>query len=240
LSEVPQYLRPFVLRPPSVLPVREGNLDFYLPAGDGEAAAVVLVHGGPVPEGRKPTPRDWPVYRGYGSAVAGRGLVGTVLDHRFHDFELIKEAGEDIVSAVDRVRKNPGVDPDRLGMWFFSGGGALMGNWLSQPPSWLRCVAASYPVCPTQDELGAAAIAPREAVRSSDGLPILLSRAGLERIDLAKWVDDFISSAREAGANLDIIDVPQGQHAFDVLDHTDWSRAAIEEALVWICAHLLN
>jgi acetyl esterase/lipase len=240
MTEIPQYLRPFVLRPPSVLPVREGNLDLYLPVGDGQAPAVVLVHGGPVPEGHQPTPRDWPVYRGYGSAAAERGLVGAILDHRFHDFELIKEAGEDIVTAVDRVRKDPRVDPDRIGMWFFSGGGALMGNWLSQPPSWLRCVAASYPVCPTQDELGAAAVAPSEAVRSAGDLPILLSRAGLEQPDLARWVEDFISSAHEAGANLDIIDIPQGQHAFDVLDHTDWSRAAVEEALVWIWANLLD
>jgi acetyl esterase/lipase len=50
----------------------------------------------------------------------------------------------------------------------------------------------------------------------------------------------FVSSARAAGASLDIVDVPQGQHAFDVVDDTEWSRAAVEEALVWVCAHLLN
>lgn len=113
-----------------------------------------------------------------------------------------------------------------------------MGNWLSQPAGWLRCIAASYPVCPPQDELGAAAIAPSTAVRRASGLPILLSRAGLEQPDLARWVEEFISSARVAGANLDIIDVPQGHHAFDVLDHTDWSKAAVEEALDWVSARL--
>jgi hypothetical protein len=84
MSEVPQYLRPFVLQPPSVLPVRAGNLDLYLPVGKGPAAAVLFVHGGPVPAERKPTPRAWPVHRGYGSAAAERGLVGAVLDHGFH------------------------------------------------------------------------------------------------------------------------------------------------------------
>ena len=240
MSEVPPYLRPFVLRPRSVVPVREGMLDLYLPVGDGEAPAVVFVHGGPLPEGREPTPRNWPVYRGYGAAAAERGVVGAVLDHRFHGFEWIKEAGEDIVAAVDRVREHPSVDPDRIGMWFFSGGGALMGNWLNQPRGWLRCVAASYPVFPTQDELGDAAIAPSKAVRSAPGLPILLSRVGLEQSARARWVEDFISSAHEVRADLDIIEIPQAQHAFDVLDHTDWSRAAVEEALAWVCAHLLD
>ncbi|HEY0474365.1 MAG TPA: nuclear transport factor 2 family protein, partial [Kribbella sp.] len=36
----------------------------------------------------------------------------------------------------------------------------------------------------------------------------------------------------------DIIDVPKGQHGFDMLDHTDESRAAVTKALDWAIAHL--
>lgn len=96
-------------------PVREGNLDLYLPAGDEPAAAVVFVHGGPLPAELRPTPRDWPVYRGYGAAAA-RGLVGATVDHRFHDFDLTKEAGEDIGAVVEHVRAHPRVDPDRIAL----------------------------------------------------------------------------------------------------------------------------
>jgi dienelactone hydrolase len=231
-------MRPFVLQPHAVTPVRAGNLDLYLPAGNEPAATVVFVHGGPVPSDRRPTPRDWPVYQGYGSAVAARGLVGAAFDHRFHDFDLINQASEDILTAVDRVRANPRVDPDRIAMWFFSGGGILMGTWLSQPPSWLRCVAASYPICPTQEELEDLAISPNEALRSAGGLPILLTRAGQEQPDVAEAVEVFVAAAAEAGNNLEIIDVPDGHHGFDTVDHADQSKAAVERALDWIASRL--
>jgi dipeptidyl aminopeptidase/acylaminoacyl peptidase len=231
-------MRPFVLEPQPVTPVRETNLDLYLPAGNQPAAAVVFVHGGPVPIDRRPTPRDWPVYQGYGSAAAARGLVAATFDHRFHDFDLIRQAGEDIATAVDRVRAHPRVDPDRIAMWFFSGGGILMGNCLSQPPSWLRCVAASYPICPTQEELEDVAISPDEALRKAGELPILLTRVGQEQPDVAQAVDAFVAAAAEAGANLEVIDVPDGHHGFDTVDHTDQSRAAVERALDWVTSRL--
>ena len=239
-ESVPVYLRPFVLEPPSVVPLRDRNLDLYLPGSDAPSPAVLFVHGGPIPEGRKPSPRDWPVYQGYGAAAAERGLVGAVVDHRLHSFDLIVKAAEDVVGAVDRLRCCPEVDADRIALWFFSAGGVLMGTWLRQPPTWLRCVAASYPVCPPQDELGLAATAPREAVRDAGDLAILLTRAGVEEPARARWVKDFIASARETGANLDVLDVPHGQHAFDVLDHTDESRIAVGEALGWVRAHLVD
>jgi dienelactone hydrolase len=231
-------MRPFVLEPQPVTPVRETNLDLYLPAGNQPAAAVVFVHGGPVPIDRRPTPRDWPVYQGYGFAAAALGLVGATFDHRFHDFDLIRQAGEDIATAVDRVRAHPRVDPDRIAMWFFSGGGILMGNWLNEPPSWLRCVAASYPICPTQDELTDVAISPNEALRKAGRLPILLTRPGQEQPDYAEAVDVFVAAAAEAGANLEIIDLPDGHHGFDMVDHTDQSKAAVERALDWVTSRL--
>ena len=33
-----------------------------------------------------------------------------------------------------------------LALWFFSGGGLLLADWLRDPPPWLRCIAASYPL----------------------------------------------------------------------------------------------
>jgi hypothetical protein len=59
----PEYLEPFVVSPDPVEPERRGALDLYRPAAKagGARPAVVLVHGGPVPEGLAPTPRDWPV-----------------------------------------------------------------------------------------------------------------------------------------------------------------------------------
>jgi hypothetical protein len=51
---------------------REGTLDVYRPAGSdgGLRPVVIFVHGGPLPPDLQPTPRDWPIYRGYGALAA--------------------------------------------------------------------------------------------------------------------------------------------------------------------------
>src|ERR1022692_231589 len=63
--------------------------------------------------------------------------------HSAGDFET---AAADVAAAVEQARADPRVDPGRLALWFFSGGGLLLADWLRDPPGWLRCVAATYPV----------------------------------------------------------------------------------------------
>lgn len=48
-------------------------------------------------------------------------------------------------------------------------------------------------------------------------------------------VEAFVAAAP---AGLETIDVPDGHHSFDVLDHTDQSREAVERAFAWVFAHL--
>ena len=47
--------------------------------------------------------------------------------------------------VAEMARADPRVDADRVAIWFFSGGGLLLADWLRRPPGWLRGVAASYP-----------------------------------------------------------------------------------------------
>lgn len=129
-----------------VVPEPHGRIDLYLSQTTQPSSAVVFVRGGPVPADRRPTPRDWPVYRGYGCLAAVRGVVGMTVDHRLHDFADYSLAAADVDAAVEMVRADPRVDADRLTIWFFSGGGLLLADWLRRSPSWLRCVAATYPV----------------------------------------------------------------------------------------------
>jgi alpha-beta hydrolase superfamily lysophospholipase len=49
-------------------------------------------------------------------------------------------------AIVQRVRDDARIDGDRVAIWAFSGGGMLTGSWLAHSPSWLRCVALTYPV----------------------------------------------------------------------------------------------
>lgn len=129
---------PFVLRVEPIEPERRDSTDLYLPTAAGPSPLVVLVHGGPFTADRLPVPRDWPVFAGYGAAVAARGAVGAVVSHRLHapsDYPLAARDVADAVDAVDAVRRDPRVDADRVALWFFSGGGLLLASWLRDSPS---------------------------------------------------------------------------------------------------------
>jgi acetyl esterase/lipase len=235
-----------VEQPRLVIPVnmiereRQGDIDAYRPPeATASCPIIVFIHGGPVPVGVMPTPRDSTIFAGYASLAAAEGAVGVMFDHRLYSIADLANAAEDVSSAVEAARALPGADPDRVALWFFSGGGLLTADWLGNPPPWLRCIAASYPILAAGDDWGAdPRFDPVGAVATSDGLPILLTRVGLERPDFAVGVEAFVAAARTHGANLDIIDVTNGQHAFDILDDTDESRAAIQQAVAWVAAKL--
>jgi hypothetical protein len=238
MTDLPAYLRPFVLGVldgPDVRVDRLGEIDLYRPPGTARGGAILFVHGGPGPAGLEVMPRDWPVYKGYATAAARRGLVAAVVDHSLiHGLDRLVTAADEVEAAVGVLRSDPRVDPDRVGLWFFSGAGLLAGEWLDSRPDWLRFVALTYPLLATPpgvDDLVTAA----EVIGKHSNLPVLLTRAGLEREELAGPVAEFVSAG---GAALDIIDVPKGHHGFDMLDHTEESRAAVTKALDWAIAHL--
>jgi dienelactone hydrolase len=221
---------------PLVLPVelraaeRHGPVDLYLPDDvTRPQPAVLIVHGGPIPAGVRPTPRDWPAYQGYGSLVAYGGAVGAVVDHELHTPADYPAAEDDVRRALDLLRADSRVDGERIAIWFFSGGALLSAGWLGDPPAWLRCVALTYPVLtPPPGWDVAPRYRPVEAVANAGDLPIVLTRVGRENPDLAVGVQSFVDAAVKA--NLEIIDVPQGRHGFDTLDDDDDSRAAIRRA----------
>ncbi|WP_350280925.1 nuclear transport factor 2 family protein [Kribbella sp. HUAS MG21] len=238
MTDLPAYLRPFVLgvlEGSDVRVDRLGEIDLYRPPGTARGGAILFVHGGPGPADLEVLPREWPVYKGYATAAARRGLVSAVVDHSLiHGLDRLVVAADEVEAAVGVLRSDPRVDPDRVGLWFFSGAGLLAGEWLDSRPDWLRFVALTYPLLATPpgvDDLVNAA----EVIGKHKDLPVLLTRAGLEREELAGPVAEFVSAG---GAALDIIDVPKGHHGFDMLDHTDESRAAVTKALDWAIAHL--
>jgi dienelactone hydrolase len=238
MTETPPYLRPFVLQVDDHEPERTGSLDLYRPAGT-RVPAILFVHGGPGGPDLKALPRDWPVYRGYGAATAARGLVGATVEHPLiRGLDQLAAASDEVEAAVGRLRADPQVDPNRIALWFFSGAGLLAGEWLDSQPEWLRGVALTYPrlSAPAGTVRLTSAI---EVIGKQLELPVLLTRAGLEREDLAEAIAEFVATAEAGGTLLDIIDVPKGRHGFDMLDHTDESRDAVTRALDWMVGRLI-
>lgn len=72
---------------------------------------------------------------------------------------------------------------------------------------------------------------PARAVANAGDLPVVLTRVGLETPAIAATVEGFLASAEECGADVDVVDVPHGHHAFETVDPTDESRDAIRRAM---------
>ncbi|MYS10032.1 alpha/beta hydrolase [Streptomyces sp. SID6041] len=212
---------------------RHGRLDVHLPDGEGRRPAVLFVHGGPVDADRVATPRDTPFYRGYARYVAGLGVVGATVDHRLYALTDYARAAGDIADTVETLRSHPRVDPDRIALWVFSGGGLLAADWLAAPPPWLRCLALSYPVLGTPPgwETVERRFRPVTALAGAGALPVVLVRAGREHPAFAATVEEFLAAAGRHGTDVEIVDVPDGRHGFEALDRTDASREAVVRAV---------
>ncbi len=238
--EKPGHLGPFLLDVPERPRERVGQVDLHLPDADGPRPAVVFVHGGPVPRDARPTPRDWPTFVGYAQYVASLGAVGATVDHGLHELADYERAAEDVAAAVELVRADPRVDPDRVALWHLSAGGLLSADWLAAPPPWLRCLALTYPILAPLPNWGVvgARFRPVAAVRDAGELPIVLTRVGLEHAAIAATVEEFLTAAEESAANVEVIDIPLGHHGFETLDHTDQARHAVDRAVRSVLRHL--
>jgi acetyl esterase/lipase len=72
------------------------------------------------------------------------------------------------------------------------------------------------------------------------GLPIVLTRVGRERPEVQATVDAFLAVAAAVDAAVEVIDVPDGQHGFDALDHVPRSGEAVTEAMDAVHRHVLR
>jgi acetyl esterase/lipase len=232
------FLKPFVLPVETRTAERHGPVDLYLPDDTSRARpAVLFVHGGPVPAAVRPSPRDWPVFRAYPSLVAARGVLGATVDHRLYSPGAYPAAADDVRAAIETLQADPRVDGERIALWFFSGGGLLSADWLRRPPSWLRCVALTYPlVVPLPGWPVPERFRPVEAVAETGDLPIVLTRVGREDPTVAEGVRAFVAAAK---TRPDIVEVPHGRHGFDYLDDDDASRAAIQRAIDLVLATMI-
>jgi acetyl esterase/lipase len=206
---------------------RELAMDLYLPAGrepGAGLAAVLLVHGEASPEALRGV-RGWGQYSGWGRLLAGEGLAAVALEHRAvaeAGFEgVVAELGAAVAAVRDRAGEL-GLDPDRLAILGFSAGVPLtLAALAAGPAEGVRCAALCY--------------GPPGDLEPWPGLPpLLLVRAGQDLPERNRSIDTFVAAARAAGLPVELVEHPDGHHAFDVLDDTDASRAAIVRVVAFL------
>jgi acetyl esterase/lipase len=197
---------------------------------------VLLIHGVPYSAEGRALPSAWNIYRGYASQLANRGCVATVVDHSPDGRPDDDRSNSALSRAIAAVGAHARVDDGRVALWFFSGSGPLAAPFLQNPPQWLRCVGLTYPVLGDSGLVTVYGVHPLEAVKGARGLPVVMTVVGRELADVAPTQPPFIDAARAAGVGLEVIEVPNGRHGFDVLDHTDESRHALTAALAAVSA----
>src|SRR5215831_3679696 len=128
------------------------TLDLFLPpaetrAKEAPAPGVLLLHGGPVPPQAHGVMKNMGVFQSYGELLAASGLVAVACNHfhrGWHDFE---GSAENLAAAASWMRGHAaelGLDPERLALWAFSGGGVQLAPALRDPSPWVRCLLAFY------------------------------------------------------------------------------------------------
>lgn len=226
MADLP-FLQPFVAPYEPVEPVAAAGLEVYAPA-KRPAPAVVLVHGGPVPAALPQRPPSWPAYRGYGSLLAAADVAGVMFEHGYRAPEDVDRAADDVRRAVEEARSAPAVDPERVVLWFFSGGGTLAGPWLAEPPRWLAAVVLTYPMLdhwPGVESTLTTPVSVAAAVRT----PVLLVLVEHELDMLVPAQTDFVAACPAVS----VIDVPDAHHGFETIDDTPAARAAIADSVAW-------
>jgi len=232
------------------------RMDVYLPPElltGARRPGVLFIHGGPVPSDLPLRPKDWGVYRSYGRLMAASGLVGITFNHRYYGMDHLEQAAHDIETAIAYVRAHANdfnLDPDRLALWAFSGGGPFLSLALREHLPYVRCLVSYYALLDLRPFQGRAAGAVTDAVLhafspvahleagAAPAFPILVARAGQDQPTLNGTIDSFVQAALAANLPIELMNHLRGQHAFDILDADDRSREIIARTVTFVQMHL--
>lgn len=233
----------------------ELRMDVTLPSGLAPAErrpAVVFIHGGPLPPGvgpdAFPKPKDWGIFRSYGQLAAASGWVGVTFNHRLHSLQAYDTSAADVQALIEHVRANAAelhVDPDRIAVWAYSGGGPLLTFAYRDAPPWLKAVVSYYAILdlpPEGTAPGASErLSPVRALQSSTrpGPPTFIARAGHDSPVINASVEAFVAAALAKNLMLELFTHPDGNHGFDLdmgPNNTPRAREAVERTLAFLRA----
>ena len=230
------------------------KLDVYTPHGakpTDRFAAVVLISGGGADDPKHDF-RDAGVYLSYGRVLAASGFVAITFNKRYQrGADGTSHGREDFNDMVRYVRDHAAefhVDANRMAFWAFSGGGVLLVPSLSGDQPFARADLCFYcvldvdlPLIPATDrEKMRAHLSPLIQMEHATGTvpPILIARAGLDSPDLNRNIERFVAKALTKNLTIEVMNHPQGRHAFDTLDPSARSSEIIQRALDFLRAHL--
>jgi acetyl esterase/lipase len=181
--------------------------------------------------------------------------VAVTFNHRFLAPDRLPDAADDVADLIAHAREGAGslgIDDERLALWAFSGGGALLAASLRDRPPWLRAIVAYYAILdleqPPPGERGGISPEMRQAFSAVRSLgqdahttaPMFIARAGLDNPWLNATIDRYAQAALDGGATIDLLNHPEGRHGFDILEDDERSRQIIRRTLAFLRDQLGN
>jgi len=196
-------------------------------------------------------------YTCWGKLVAASGVMAVTFDYSpVGNFEYLREAEQDMLDLLDYVRgqgERLGIDANRLGIW--AGSSLPPIGWhmaLRAAPPFIRCLVNYYGVLDlehllteadppeTWDLLREYSLIKYLNLHPQALAPMLVVRAGRDHPLLNQSIDAFVAEALRQNAPIEVINYPEGRHAFDVLDDTSRTRQIIQRTLTFLKTHLFT
>lgn len=225
------FRKPLVLRPPDaeielrrdVVYHQDLLADIYRPRDSGDAPIIILIHGGPIPEGARM--KGLPIFTDYGRLLAASGFIAVTFNHRYFSADDRLRALGDVEALIDFVHAE--LPPALTFLWAFSGGGAFLSAAFDRP--YVRGLIAFYAslralIDPLQN--GGAKLP-----------PTFVARAGRDYDFINEAVQQFVDLALTHNVELELMNHPEGGHGFDILNDDDRSRAIIARTIEFIREH---
>lgn len=225
------------------------NLDAYYPPEIplGGAPVVIFVGGYPGPAFTKLMGcafKDMGAYVSWAQLLACSGIIGI----NYENEDPVKDA-EAVVKFIQSNANDLGIDVHRVAIWSCSGNVPTALSLLTNRDLGLSCAVLLYgytldlaghtSVNDMSTQFGFANPMRGKDITDIHKIPTLLVRAGLDELPgLNESMGRFVQYALTNNQPLSVINHPEGAHAFDLIEHTDSSRAVIRSVVDYLCTNL--
>lgn len=206
------------------------KLDVYAPPGiapEMRLPAVLFVHGSASAQRNL---KEHAQYVSWGKLIGASGLIAVTFNWDYPNSTGIEQA----IAYVHEHAAEFQIDSERLCIFAVSAGvSAGFTVALQEMPPYLRCLVGYYGNPSPALEW----IATQDA---SQLPPILLVKAAQDDPTLIAGTDRFASELTSRSAQVTVLLHENGEHAFDIRNNDDRSRAIIEQTLEFIKRSLLE
>ena len=204
----------------------EGVLaDIYRPVSDDTSSPIViLIHGGPISYGMQG--KNLRLFCDYGRLLAGEGFVAVSFNHSYYGANEFAASAWELRRVIKYMRAAGIGDRRKIILWAFSGGGPLLTVGFDKP--YVRALVDYYAVLegpPAYDPIAHAA-----KIR----VPMLIARAGRDMPQVNEPLKRFLDAALEQGVNIELLNHPGGEHAFDIVTDDARTRQIIGRTLAFL------